>query len=348
MDLERDPVLGTRVFYLKDVFDEQQDKFKETDRWVALANGIGFGKVSLNLKYKPIKLSLPRELRGSDVGTMIIDRIQFQDLKGPFSARHMRPIKASLTLNVEPTILKRLKHRDFIKRRKEQIGQNDDAMVWQRDRPLYFPLSMRYRTALYVHLNQGNIYPNKAMGRLWLKSVCDGSWQDATIGLYDYMNADECNKNEDDWSPDDNVYGQVIVRFKIVPGFSPVHTRLRHFQLDMLGADPFHDDALRHKVEQWVKEARDQEQNQISREEDEQRRQSYNTEISEVYGDEEQGADKEFLEDLQKYKIKNQKIPRLFVFRKLSRGTDALRHHVETVREGFNSENRASRSVKKE
>ncbi|KAI7852946.1 hypothetical protein BDC45DRAFT_484442 [Circinella umbellata] len=348
MDLERDPVLGTRVFYLKDVFENQQDKFKETERWVALANGIGFGKISLNLKYKPVKLFLPRELRGSDVGTMIVDRVQFKNLKRPFSTHYMRSTKVTLALNVDPVILKRLKHRDLIKQQSDEMGHNNDMMVWQKDRPLYFPLSMRYRTALYVYVNQGSIYTNKAMGRLWLKSVCDGSWQEATIGLYDYMRPDDCNKNEDDWSPDDNLYGQVVVRFKIVPGFSPVHTHLRSFQLDMLGADPFHDEALRHKVEQWVEEANDQEQNERVREEDERRRESYNTEISEVYGDEEQEADKEFLEDLQKYKVKNRNIPRLFVFRKLSRGTDALRHHVQTVREGFNSENRASRSVKRE
>lgn len=47
-------------------------QYKESERWVALANGIGFGKVLLNLKYKPIKLTLPPELRGS--GTLIVHR----------------------------------------------------------------------------------------------------------------------------------------------------------------------------------------------------------------------------------------------------------------------------------
>ncbi|KAI9497976.1 hypothetical protein BDB00DRAFT_755787 [Zychaea mexicana] len=338
MDLERDPVLGTRLFFLKDVFGDQQGKFKEAERWVALANGIGFGKVLLNLKYKPVKLTLPRELRGSDVGTMIIDRVNFK-LKHPFSSRNVRSTKATLALNIDPTILKRLKSRDLST--STQTNSSEDVIVWQKSRPMYFPLTMRYRTALYVHVNQGSLSTTKAVGRLWLKKVCDGSWQEATIGLYEPVSGSECNKNEDDWSPDDGEFGQVVVRFKIVPGLSPVHTHLRSFQLDMLGADPFQDDTLKSKVEQWVKEAEDQE------EAAQRRRESAITEASEVYGQEEEMADKEFLEDLQTY-TRSHKIPRLFVFRKIARGTDIVRHRVETMRDGFNSENRASRAVTKE
>ncbi|KAI8136766.1 hypothetical protein BJV82DRAFT_526545 [Fennellomyces sp. T-0311] len=330
MDLERDPVLGTRVFYLKDMFGDQPDKQKEAERWVALANGIGFGKVLLNLKFKPIKLSLPRELRGSDVATMIVDRVEFK-VKQPLSPHYARSTKATLALNVDPVILKRLKSRD--------ISSDADMMVWNKSRPMYFPLTMRYRTAMYVHISQGNISTTKAMGRLWLKNTCDNVWQEATIGLY--APRSDCNKNEDDWSPDDGEFGQVLLRFKLVPGFSPVHTHLRAFQLDMLGADPFHDETLQSKTEQWIKEEEDEEE--AAR----RRRQSAVTEVSEVYGENDEEADKEFLNDLKKYS-KTQSIPRLFVLRKIRRGTDVVRHRVETVREGFNSDNRASRAVIKE
>ncbi|KAI9322715.1 hypothetical protein BX666DRAFT_1848608 [Dichotomocladium elegans] len=341
LDLERDPVLGTRVFYLSEMFEDQQDKYKESERWVALANGIGFGKVLLALKYKPIKMTLSRELRGSDVGTMIIDHARFKDLKPPFSGANIRSTKATLSLNLDPVILKRLKSRDL---HSAEVG---DDIVWEK-RPLYFPLTMRYRTALYVHITQGSIQPVRAIGRVWLKQMSDAAWQEMTIGLYDPPA--DMNKNEDDWSPDDGPYGQVILRFMIVPGFSPAHSRLRSFRMDMLGADPFRDETLVRKDRQWIQEEEDQAG--VSKRHN--RSFSQSTEASEEYGDDREEEDEEeaaaaerFIADLKEQRTKS-KIPKLFLLRKMSRGTDIIRNKVENVRVGFNSERRASRSVQKE
>jgi hypothetical protein len=57
--------LGTKSLALKDLFADQEDKFKETQQWIPLANGIGFGKILLSIKFKPVKMTLPRELQGS-------------------------------------------------------------------------------------------------------------------------------------------------------------------------------------------------------------------------------------------------------------------------------------------
>ena len=277
-----------------------------------------------------------------DVGTMIIEHVRFTNLKNPFSSNHMRFIKAMLSLNVDPVIMKRLKTRD--------LRTENGEIVWSK-RPMYFPLTMRYRTALYVNVQQGSITSSKAMGRLWLKTVCDGNWQEAAIGLYDPLSEKECNKNEDDWSPDDAPYGQVKIKFMILPGFSPVHTNLRHFRMDMLGADPFRDETLRNKARQLIEEEEAQQAVTF--------RESQATELSEVYGDEqeendenhstlqgEENAEQEYLKDLRDYN-KPHKIPRLFVLRKAVRGTDFVRSRVEKMRDGFNSEARASRTVAK-
>lgn len=69
MDIERDPVLGTKSLLLKDLFAEQEDKFKEVQQWIPLSNGIGFGKILLSIKYKPVKMTIPRELQGSGMST---------------------------------------------------------------------------------------------------------------------------------------------------------------------------------------------------------------------------------------------------------------------------------------
>lgn len=90
VDLERDPVLGTKTLSLKDLFEDQDDKvkllsfffysfaifkilfsflfhqqYKEVQKWIPLANGIGFGKFLLSVKCKPVKMTLPKELQGS-------------------------------------------------------------------------------------------------------------------------------------------------------------------------------------------------------------------------------------------------------------------------------------------
>lgn len=339
--MERDPVLGTKVFFLTDVFEGQQDKYKEAERWVPLANGIGFGKVFLNLKYKPVKLTLPPELRGSDVGTMIIDRITFTGLQPPFSSEYTNSTKAILALNVDPVILKRIKARD--------LSQDGPDIGWSK-RKMYFPLTMRYRTALYIHVLQGNFSSSKATGRLWLKTVQDTCWQEAVIGLHDYCpeHSKEANRNEDPWDTAGK-YGQVKIRFKIMPGFSPVHTNLRSFRNDMLGADPFHDESLRSKAQQWIKE---EEEGLLAHEQEEEahrRRESNITELSEEYGQQQQGedTDDQFFRDMRELN-RAPHIARYRILRKLTWGTDIVRHRIETAREGFNSEARASRTVTKE
>jgi hypothetical protein len=72
MDIERDPVLGTKSLHLKDLFIDQEDKFKEVQQWIPLTNGIGFGKILLSIKYKPVKMTLPRELQGSGMFSLVI------------------------------------------------------------------------------------------------------------------------------------------------------------------------------------------------------------------------------------------------------------------------------------
>jgi hypothetical protein len=44
---------------------KKKKKFKEFQKWVPLADGIGFGKVLLSVKYKSVKMVLPRSLQGS-------------------------------------------------------------------------------------------------------------------------------------------------------------------------------------------------------------------------------------------------------------------------------------------
>ncbi|KAG0793074.1 hypothetical protein G6F21_003887 [Rhizopus arrhizus] len=361
LELERDPVLGTKAISLRDLFADQSDKFKECQKWVPLADGIGFGKVLLSIKYKPVKMTLPRSLQGSDVGTLIVEKLTLDKLNSPLDISASGSTKASLALNIDPVIIKRLKSRDV---------QTTNGVSGWFDQHLYFPLMMRYRSAVYIHISQGSITSTKATGRLWLKDVVDNEWQDVVVGLHPHLNekSQEANKNEDTW-PEEGEFGQVTLRVKMVPGFSPVHTHLRSFTKDMMGADPFYSDALKFKAQQWIREqsndnadepldhdmqqALEEEKNKME-EKDRQRSSSasseYGEEESESEYEDENGAD---LDDttLKADMIgqrKANKISKHRVLRKLSWSVDKMKHKVDVLREGFNSETRAKRAVAKE
>ncbi|OAD77023.1 hypothetical protein PHYBLDRAFT_165522 [Phycomyces blakesleeanus NRRL 1555(-)] len=385
IDLERDPVLGTYAFSLKDLFGPTIEKYKETERWVPLIKGIGFGKVSMLIRYKPVKLTLPRELRGADVGTLIIERVMFMGLKPPMEAETFKSTKAIVALNVDPSIHKRLRASDLKQLEGSNDGDNDSGTAgqyaWSRKR-LYFPLTMRYRTAVYIHCFQGAMSGSKATGRFWLKEVCDNDWQEVLVGLHHYTpeKSKEANRNEDDW-PLNGPYGQVKIRMKIVPGFSPVHGNLKSFTKDMIGADPFHNEDFKVKAQQWIREessentaagtersksrrmstatseALKERQEHIQNEdeaEDEDDNEDYN------YDDNDNGSsddefvlegseneDANYLENMHEG-LKNKKLHKFKVMRKLEFGKDYVKQKVDTIREGFNSDDRAGRTMAKE
>ncbi|CEJ04745.1 hypothetical protein RMCBS344292_18699 [Rhizopus microsporus] len=362
LEFERDPVLGTKVISLSDLFTDQEAKFKEAQKWIPISDGIGFGKVLLSLKYKPVKMTLPRSLQGADVGTLVVEKLTLDRLNSPLDSTAASPTKATLAVNVDPAIIKRLKSRD--------IQVVDNLSGWY-DRHFYFPLMMRYRTALYIHISQGALTNTKATGRVWLKDIVDNEWQDMVVGLHCHISekTSDANKNEDAW-PEEGDLGQVRLRVKFVPGFSPVHTHLRSFVKDMVGADPFYSDTLKYKAQKWIREQSKDEGNepldhdfqQALQEEkekmkDEERRGS--SEASSEYGEEE--SDDEFDEDENGADIddtelkadmieqrKMNKVSKHRVIRKLAWSVDKVKHKVDVLREGFNSETRAKRSVAKE
>ncbi|KAI8890295.1 hypothetical protein K501DRAFT_237324 [Backusella circina FSU 941] len=365
VDLERDPVLGMKVLSLSQLFDDQDDKFKEVQKWLPLSNGIGFGKVLVTLKYKPVKMFLPRELQGADVGTLMVDSVCLKNLKPPFDIHSLGSLRAVLALNVDPVILKRLKPRDITGL---EYDPNIPELPGWYHQHLYFPLTMRYRTSLYVHIIQGSFSVTKATGRIWLKYMPDNEWIELNIGLHPYLpeKSKEANRNEDPWSEDGEL-GSIIIRAKIVPGFSPVHTHLRSYIKDMVGADPFYDNNTKDKAQKWIKAQNSKDSNSKENLEDsnlqndielEKAKQSESDSVSSEYGDDSTDEDtsdsyesdtdeRQFEQDLVGQGRKN-KIHKHRAIRKLSLGVDKIKHKVNVFIEGFNSETRANRSVAKE
>ncbi|KAI7856661.1 hypothetical protein BDC45DRAFT_437272 [Circinella umbellata] len=349
LDLERDPVLGLKMFQLRDLFaDKENSEYKEAQVWFPLSNGIGFGKVLVTLKYKPVRLTLPRELRGADVGTLIVDSVRLKNLSGVLSDSRKSVTRTTLSLNVDPVIEKRLKAHNL----------EPDEFSWV-DRHLFFPLTMRYRSALYIHIGQGSLSRHKATGRIWLKEIPDNEWIDLCVGLFKAISeqSKEANRNEDPWDSQGQ-FGQAILRVKVVPGFSPAHTHLRSFNADMVGADPFHSEKIKAKTQNWIREqsstastgAKIEEKGGSS--EDDQRSISSGAVSTEASNNKEEEAEEEDSIDEYTREIfglnKDTKVSKYRLLRKATWGKDIIKQHVDSLRQGFNSEARNTRTVAKE
>jgi hypothetical protein len=157
------------------------------------------------------------------------------DVQIPLDNSKVTGTQATLALNVEPKIEKYLQPDSMVK-------LNDGISGWI-NQDVYFPLLMRYRTAIFVHLSQGTISTNKVTARLWMKEILDYDWQEVTLALHEFTSetSTEGNEDENSWGTV-GPCGSITVRLKFVPGFSPAHTLLPSFTADMLGADPFYKD----------------------------------------------------------------------------------------------------------
>lgn len=175
-----------------------------------------------------------------DIGTLIIDSVQLH-MKSPMDPKKILTTKANFSINVEPVITRELKS-SILEKHGNEIG-------WFKNN-LYFPLMMRYRSALYIHLSQG-FSTRKVTACLWMKEIYDNDWQEVSLALrhYNDMNAGD----ELPWG-DEGPCGNITLRLKFVPGFSPAHTELPEFTVDMLGADPFQNDDTQDKAHLLVQQ----------------------------------------------------------------------------------------------
>lgn len=175
-----------------------------------------------------------------DVGTLVIDSVQFE-IGAPMNPSKMHLTSANLLINVEPEIRRELKY--------NLLESHDNKTGWFRNN-LYFPLMMRYRSALYIHLSQRHS-ESKVTACLWMKEIYDNDWQEVTIGLRPFTEL--AAADELPWGSE-GPCGKIKLRLKFVPGFSPAHTELPEFTTDMLGADPFQNDITRDKAHLLVRQ----------------------------------------------------------------------------------------------
>lgn len=90
---EHDPIMGIVSLPLTEVFKESS----QVDQQFSLQDGVGYGKVSLSLVFKAVRLSIPRELRGfNTVSVDILSNIEIESGSESWKSK-LADLKLSIT-----------------------------------------------------------------------------------------------------------------------------------------------------------------------------------------------------------------------------------------------------------
>ncbi|PWY97343.1 hypothetical protein BCV70DRAFT_202924 [Testicularia cyperi] len=178
---EGDPVLGCVGLRLADVLKNSS----RSTGWYTLVGGLGFGKMRLTILFRSVELSVPRPLRGWNVGVIEIDsckavgmpqnlfdnkscHILFETVGGRLSTDELEPVE------------------DY------ESGTGDAATVsydWPIKEPLRIPVRQRYPNALYINLRSDSRMPGRRHHHAWayipLNRIADGMPLKRRIRLFE-------------------------------------------------------------------------------------------------------------------------------------------------------------------
>ncbi|GAA5997362.1 uncharacterized protein JCM10292_000204 [Rhodotorula paludigena] len=131
---EHDPILGVINLPLQEVFAHSS---QVTRTW-SLRDGVGFGKASISVLFKSVKLSLPKELSGWETGTVCITApIRVEPVEGASFEWAEKKLVIS-TSEARQKMPARVANRT-----------GDGAIEWDVDEDIRLPTYDRYSSAIY-------------------------------------------------------------------------------------------------------------------------------------------------------------------------------------------------------
>ncbi|GAA6035910.1 hypothetical protein JCM8097_005158 [Rhodosporidiobolus ruineniae] len=169
---EHDPILGIVNLPLDKILAHSS----EVTRLYAIQDGVGWGKVSISVLFKGVKVHLPRELSGWDTGTVTV--------KGPI---RVEPVEGSnFDWKEKKLKLSTLEATQKVPS-KAATMTSDRAIEWDVDEDIRLPTTDRYSSALTFDYGGDalTIGPlgNKvdAFAMLWLSELVDDEPKDIRI-----------------------------------------------------------------------------------------------------------------------------------------------------------------------
>lgn len=132
----------------------------EQRRWYPLEGGVGFGKIKVGLLFQPTNLTLPNNLLGNQVGTLVMDSLHIVS-NLPTKAKEQYYLQSQLELSPHHP----------------QCSQHHHDLNWERQQFL-FPLTNRHQNAISITLKQRTLLGTDRVlgkGSLPLCHLVDGS-----------------------------------------------------------------------------------------------------------------------------------------------------------------------------
>ncbi|GAA6059867.1 hypothetical protein JCM10212_007072 [Sporobolomyces blumeae] len=161
---EHDPILGIVDLPLEEIFANSS----EVTRSFRLEGGVGFGKISISVLFKGVKLDLPRQLSGWDTGTVCI--------KAPVK---VEPVAESdFDWKEKKLVLSTVEAKEKLSSRHAETTA-DGALQWQVEDDIRLPTYDRYSSALFFDYGGSKVKIGplgkkmEAFAILWLSELVD-------------------------------------------------------------------------------------------------------------------------------------------------------------------------------
>ncbi|KAF3929911.1 Tricalbin-1 [Arthrobotrys entomopaga] len=162
---ENNPILGCVVLPLSHVF---RDRSQVCDSY-PLVGGLGYGRVRISMVWRSVSCTLPREMLGWDVGTLVME----PDFRGSEDLPQEICDCARITVKT-----------NYGKKKKVPASEDgNERGVWKREKQVHLPIKQRYSSHVMFLFRKNRVGTDStvAFAVLWLKDIRDG--EDCEIEL---------------------------------------------------------------------------------------------------------------------------------------------------------------------
>ncbi|KAI5788385.1 hypothetical protein EDC01DRAFT_659889 [Geopyxis carbonaria] len=212
---ESDPLLGIVVLPLSQLFKHRS----QITASYPLVGGIGHGRIRLKLLFRSVKVSLPRELIGWDLGTLEV-------LPGGASSSDLPSDLTSCRL-----VFRTLYGKGKMLPRSSEPGH------WDRknSRPLRLAVQKRYGSCISIKFRKRLVGPDTtpAFATFWLKDIPDDEEITVNVPVLRIHDADFDRAVKDTVVPQGEPTGSLQLRLRFHPGLSGYHQSLASKDPDM-------------------------------------------------------------------------------------------------------------------
>ncbi|SCV68713.1 BQ2448_834 [Microbotryum intermedium] len=170
---EHDPILGIVNLPLDKILAHSS----QVTRLYAIQDGVGFGKISISVLFKGVKVELPRELRGWNTGTVCVtSNIKVEPVEG-----------VDFDFKAKKIVLSTLEAKQKVPGRAAMVD-DDGSIEWEVDEGIRLPTYDRYSSALFFDYGGGfTLGPlgdkTDAYAACWLSEMVDDEEKEIRVPI---------------------------------------------------------------------------------------------------------------------------------------------------------------------